>query len=585
MYESARETSKNESLADDNTTLTMMDLESLRTIKVILERFSTISGLCTNFEKSVIMPILEPTPGELIICEQLGFTVVNSFTLLGVEICANLDNIPVIFSKVRDKIVNLVNFWSRFKLTLPGRLTIMKTCLLSQLNYVGCFLEPPEEILSDIQQVVNNFVKGNLRVGKERISLPPKDGGLGVTNLKLFLQAQKCSWIMRADRDPIDNWRYDLRSLAPGNNILLIRECDVPVTLHPILHHLVRSYCSFYADFCKVGSNFKKAVIFDNPCFTIGADHSRHLDRQFFGNNFYQTHEIVIRSLTFDLCFMGNRVRSMAEFRDIGLPLSVNRWMTLQGSLLHAKRTLGMLADPDTPAVTISDFFSRIKKGSKKFRTITEHIVSNQHDNQTLRCVNTIARLTDTTLPVGSHLDNCLKLWYYSWLSNSVRDFIFKLRNNDLSLNNRLNSYDDTVDPRCNFCRILNSDTTSRDGLNHAFYDCPTTRSLLSTLIARCEPVPDINSRIFRQLYWYGTGITDEEDESYTPNSNIAGLVVFDIFRYTIWTFRCKRKVPNVISFFREFDFSIALMLRKSRWITEIVAANNMFSNFLQARG
>ena len=54
MCESNRETSKNESLADDNTTLTMLDLASLRAAKEIIDTFGNISGLRCNFDKSII---------------------------------------------------------------------------------------------------------------------------------------------------------------------------------------------------------------------------------------------------------------------------------------------------------------------------------------------------------------------------------------------------------------------------------------------------------------------------------------------------------------------------------------------------
>ena len=214
-----------------------------------------------------------------------------------------------------------------------------------------------------------------------------------------------------------------------------------------------------------------------------------------------------------------------------------------------------------------------------------EKIICTQYDNQSLRCVNSFARLTDTSIPVSTHLNNCLKLWNFSWLNNDMRNFLFKFRNNDLRLNNRVNAYDNTVDPRCTFCRIIDAATVVRDSLNHAFYDCPTVKHLLVRLIDRCEPRQDVHSRLFRQLYWYGSGVTAEDDESFAPNGNLAGLIIFDTFRYVTWKFRLKRRVPNINSFSREFDFVLKVALSNSRKATEILAGDNMFSNFLQARG
>ena len=57
MYESRRQTSKNESLADDNTTLTLMEEENLARLREILDAFGDVSGLRCNFGKTMILPV------------------------------------------------------------------------------------------------------------------------------------------------------------------------------------------------------------------------------------------------------------------------------------------------------------------------------------------------------------------------------------------------------------------------------------------------------------------------------------------------------------------------------------------------
>ena len=132
-------------------------------MKKILEDFYLVSGLVCNFEKTVIMPINQINDLTVAHIQELGFTVANSFKLLGLNISRNLDNINEIYSELVTKINSLIIFWSRFRLTLPGRLTIMKTCLVSQLNYIGCFLPMPEETLAQLQGQINYFVKKTYR--------------------------------------------------------------------------------------------------------------------------------------------------------------------------------------------------------------------------------------------------------------------------------------------------------------------------------------------------------------------------------------------------------------------------------------
>ena len=139
----------------------------------------------------------------------------------------------------------------------------MKTCLVSQLNYIGCFLPMPEDTRNLLQDIINGFVKKNLQVSAERLYLDPEHGGLGIFDLKDFFQAQHCSWIKRANSLVIDNWRFDLASLAPVNNILLIRSSDVDPDINPILHNFAICYTHFYGCFSRLNGNYKEAFIFE----------------------------------------------------------------------------------------------------------------------------------------------------------------------------------------------------------------------------------------------------------------------------------------------------------------------------------
>ena len=195
--EANRETTKNEGLADDSTTITLLKLSCLRSMKSILEDFSVISGLVCNYDKTAIMPINPVNEPLLQEIRDLGFSISYSFKLLGLTISCNLDNIRIIYDELVNKISSLANFWARFRLTLPGRITVMKTCLVSQLNYIGCFLPMPDDIRNLLQDIINGFVKKNLQVSAERLYLDPEHGGLGIFDLKEFFQAQHCSWIKR----------------------------------------------------------------------------------------------------------------------------------------------------------------------------------------------------------------------------------------------------------------------------------------------------------------------------------------------------------------------------------------------------
>jgi len=129
-YESGRETSKVDALADDTTTCTVLNFESLNSLKGILESFGTFSGLKCNLEKTSVLQVGNIIPVSEEIAE-LGFSFVEKFTLLGMEISNNFANLQACHDITIRKIISIINFWKRFRLSLPGRINIAKTLLIS----------------------------------------------------------------------------------------------------------------------------------------------------------------------------------------------------------------------------------------------------------------------------------------------------------------------------------------------------------------------------------------------------------------------------------------------------------------------
>jgi hypothetical protein len=183
----------------------------LAALRENLDNFGKISGLVCNLDKTVVMPIGR---NNVMPTNLHGFKCEHKIKLLGIEVTNSLDNTDDIFIEIGEKILNLILFWSRFRLSLPGRIAIVKTLLIPQLNYVGCILTPSLLVINNIQAMIDEFALNGLRVSKDRYYLPPTEGGMGLIHVGTFLMAQKCSWIKRAHANNIDNWRLRLRILS-----------------------------------------------------------------------------------------------------------------------------------------------------------------------------------------------------------------------------------------------------------------------------------------------------------------------------------------------------------------------------------
>jgi hypothetical protein len=65
--------------------------------------------------------------------------------------------------------------------------------MLSQVSYLACFINPNAEQISVIKKSTYDFVQGRLTVARDKITLNPSHGGLGMIDIDTFIVAQQCS--------------------------------------------------------------------------------------------------------------------------------------------------------------------------------------------------------------------------------------------------------------------------------------------------------------------------------------------------------------------------------------------------------
>jgi hypothetical protein len=578
-FESNRETASNESLADDNTVLTLLQAESLRTIKNVLLEFGEISGLCCNYDKTVVLPVFEPTDHEKELITNLGFRTVDTVKLLGMDITRDFEDVGKNFVTIKEKILKLIRFWDRFRLSLPGRISIAKTFLVSQLNYLGGVFRPPDDVLEEIQTLINNFIKKNLNISRERITKSVELGGCGFFRLDDFLAAQRCAWIFRAHKATIDNWRYDLFVGAPDNNILAIRATDFDKNVNPVLYQLAGNYEKFYCAFSEMDSNYKKAQIFNNKLFCQAESSVRYLDIQFFGRQFYADNKNYIRKLIFADCFRGEVFKALDDWREDGLPLTLNIWLRLRNAIVKKRNLLKNISKKEN-CVEVAEFVGKIKKGSRRVRVVFERDRERGLTLSGQPFFASFKNITNFTPTVETYLKNWVGAWKINALTNDLKYFIFQCRFNTLPTNNRLHAYRLEIDPRCTFCKIKDDKTDTRDSFCHLFYNCPTTISLLKEFFKKLDI--SFNDDIYnRDIYWYGIYDKDDMCVSTLTCFNIT----FDVFRYILYKFRARKIVPGFVDLYDQVLFVIKCICNTNKKILSAFSKNKNLSRLLQALG
>ena len=271
-------------------------------------------------------------------------------------------------------------------------------------------------------------------------------------------------------------------------------------------------------------------------------------------------------------------MRSRADLANEGLDLSWVLWIRLQAACILAHNNLRKMDDSDNINSEISTLFNNLKKGSKKIRSILQSSTVKSADPSNLQIVTSFELLINADPHPVTYTKLGLGSWSCAALQNNMREFLFKLRNNQLALNNRLNAIDNTVDPRCNFCRVLDPDSNTRENFLHLFFNCPVTGRLLENFASQLDPRENTRDPAFKNIYWYGLKVGVE---AFAPQI----LLMMDCFRFTLWQFKIRKKVPNWPLFSRELLFLIDTTVARNRTLHGLLQRATCIANFLPARG
>jgi hypothetical protein len=364
---------------------------------------------------------------------------------------------------------------------------------------------------------------------------------------------------------------------APSGNILNIRSCDIDPTEHLILYELAWAFEFFAGCFSLVGNNYKCNSFFRNMAFVRSGKDSRPLDKTFFGNSFYKQNKCVIRQLTYDDCFDNGKFKSRQQFTGShGIVFPPVVWMNLQSAILYAKKIL-LQKDENhlCKGVTIDKFVTKFKKGSKHFRMTIDKASSRGESCTDLSIVHTYAKITLNNIPEEKNVKIILGSWNLSYLTNNLREFIYKCRQNTLRTGDRL-AHIISVDGLCFFCKNLPTPLLNKETFHHLFLNCPVTNSVLASLLHNRNIIFNAENSKFCEIFWYGI-----------INQSVCRptLLFFDIFRYTIWTFRSRKKIPRYDALLDAMINILDTVFNLRPSVKRTFTNTLHFNTFLQAMG
>jgi hypothetical protein len=350
--------------ADDANALLKLEVSTLNRLKSVLDEFGRLSGLEFNVEKTTLLQVGSdiPLPDEIIRCR---FTIVDEVTVLGVTLSGSGADTAGSITEISNKLTRQVNYWSRFNLSLPGRITVAKSMMYSQINYLGCFLHLPERVIESYSSIIERYVSGKLNIAKNRLTESIEMGGLGLFDLTTFLDAQRVAWVKRA-KSLDDWWKLSLYSRSMGD-VFNVRSKDFNMEREPCLYTIVKSYEKFLVNFTKHGNNYKKAYLFSNNALNLGLRDRRVVDKNLFTAALFADHgQSIKKLLIYDFLNEDGTYINRENFvMNTGIPLPLLTFQQLRGVVDTTRIRYHSREGPEMVSVDIRTFVNRSRAGSK----------------------------------------------------------------------------------------------------------------------------------------------------------------------------------------------------------------------------
>ena len=201
---------KNTLFADDATFITDGSEKSFSTLISVLENFSYISGLKLNTSKCSVLRAGSLKTSNIIFCRDKKFIWSSEQAkTLGMVFHNNNTNnknnniINIFKSNLIPKVeafCNCLKQWQHRKLSLLGKITVIKSFAFPKLIYPLTVLpNPPEDQLKIINTSMFEFLwnKNPDKIKRKTIVQNIENGGLKMIDTNKFLKSLKSNWVKR----------------------------------------------------------------------------------------------------------------------------------------------------------------------------------------------------------------------------------------------------------------------------------------------------------------------------------------------------------------------------------------------------
>ncbi len=393
-------------------------------------------------------------------------------------------------------------------------------------------------------------------------------GGLGLFDLKNFLDAQKIAWVKRS-KTLDDWWKIFLYSRCYGN-VFNIRSDDFDARYVPCLNNIVTGYETFMFNLTKKNENCRDAYLYKNGALTIGLRNNRMLSDTNFTADFFNTYEYKIKQLRTTDIFVDNLYVGLNNFRiNSGIPVSLFHYQMLKGLVETAIVRYRKHVPEEQTTVEIATFVNRSKKGSKRFRKILTPISVDYIPHNIIKFRDNVDVIVG--LECAKKLNSC---WNSNIFNNSTRTFLFKLYNNTLGYNNAVAHFVRNHSPNCTFCDIVGVQEMFNETPLHLFFNCVTTETFIDDMFKWF--VNDITFEFSRTEFF-----TTFDRQAFANAKNVVLTVFSKLLLKFLWDSKQRHTLPCTVHGRVSISTEITSMTETNRKFKNLFQNSGLGTNFV----